>query len=230
MWSTVVTLARGGMALLYGLRFSTSAVLSLTIIRERSRRLSLTPFVRRQCKPKLFEWPVKLVRLIAIIQNRMRFTSITSQVLPEHRFIPRNIFEHSTSVRHVGRSVRAVIIRGQVRKMPHWKESGQFWPKIPVIYSVALHPSLLSHCLGSRARWEIRLSHVDAILSSVRCLVKVLTVHDVFLGSHLRLTAIVSSQIHPQTNVNTSCQHGRTNVGRQCEYRDYPRLLSVADR
>jgi hypothetical protein len=52
----------------------------------------------------------------------------------------------------------------------------------------------------------------------------------VFLGSHLHLTANDPSQLHSQTNIDSSCQHGRTTVGRRCEYRTYPELLPSADR
>jgi hypothetical protein len=41
-------------------------------------------------------------------------------------------------------------------------------------------------------------------LSSVRCFVKVLTVHNVFRGSQLRLTASISSQSHHSANINAS--------------------------
>jgi hypothetical protein len=65
-----------GTALLHGLIFSISAELSLTITRERSRRLSKF-IVRRQSKPEmLFEWPERHPRLIVIIQNYERITSI----------------------------------------------------------------------------------------------------------------------------------------------------------
>jgi hypothetical protein len=50
----------------------------------------------------------------------------------------------------------------------------------------------------------------------------------VFLGSHLHLTANDPSQLHSQTNIDSSCQHGRTTVGRRCEYRTYPRNIQGA--
>jgi hypothetical protein len=95
-------------------------------------------------------------------------------------------------------------------------------------YSLAL-PLRRFHCLGSRAGWETRLTHViHVILSSVRCLVKVLRVHNVFLGSHLRLTAIVPSQLHRQTiDASMAASLWADDVS---TIPTYNYLLSIADR